>query len=217
MIDTIIFDAEGVVIDSEPIWDQSQKEFLRRRGLHYDRARTKPLLAGRSIPEGAAILKQEYGLEGDVAALARERMEIVRSLFERELEFIPGFPDFFERIRGTFKTCLATVMPRRFLDVAVARLDLEKYFGTAIYDAESLSLQSKPAPDLFLYAARKLGSEPRSCVVIEDSPNGIEAARRAGMKSIGLATTFEPELLRADYVVLSYDDPIKAYLEKLRA
>lgn len=99
MIEALIFDAEGVVLDSEPAWDEAQREFLRRRGHRYDRDRIKPLLSGRSLAEGTSILKREYGLSGEPAELARERLEIVARLLARRLPFVPGFQAFLERVR----------------------------------------------------------------------------------------------------------------------
>lgn len=207
MRDTILFDGEGVVIDSEKLWDRGQEEFLRRRGATYDRARIKHLLAGRSMVEGALILQAEYGFTGDPETLAQERIEIVEDLFRREAEFVPGFERFYQRVRSRFKTCIATMMPQGLLDIVIARLALRDLFGEHIYCPDSNSLPGKPAPDLFLYSARLLQSVPANCIVIEDSPIGIEAARRANMYCIGIATTFPAEKLSgADIVVRSFDE-----------
>jgi beta-phosphoglucomutase len=205
MRDTIVFDGEGVVIDSEPIWDRGQEEFLRRRGATYDRAKVKHLLAGRSMVEGVRILQDEYGFSGDPEQLAQERIAIVEDLFRTEVNFVPGFEDFYRRARPSFKACMATMMPEQLLEIVIARLKLNELFGDHIYCPEPDRLAGKPAPDLFLYAARRVGSEPAACVVIEDSPVGIEAARRAQMYSVGIATTFAPDLLTAaDLLVKSF-------------
>lgn len=205
MRDTVLFDGEGVVIDSEKLWDRSQEEFLRRRGATYDRARVKHLLAGRSMVEGVRVLQAEYGFGGNPEELGKERVAIAENLFRHEAEFVPGFQEFYQRVRPTFKTCMATMMPKRLLDIVVARLKLADLFGEHIYCPDPNSLPGKPAPDLFLYAARQLQSSPASCIVVEDSPIGIEAARRAGMYCIGIATTFSAEKLGlADLVVTSF-------------
>jgi beta-phosphoglucomutase-like phosphatase (HAD superfamily) len=207
MRDTIIFDGEGVVIDSEKLWDRGQEEFLRRRGIRYDRGKIKPLLAGRSMVEGVHILQREYHFSGDVDSLARERVEIVRVLFRNEAAFVPGFEEFYGRVHQLFKICMATMMPKDLLALVVERLNLHALFGEYIYSAESNDLPGKPAPDLFLFAANQLGSTSATCIVIEDSPNGIEAARRAGMLCIGIATTFETnKLMGADIVVTSFEE-----------
>jgi beta-phosphoglucomutase len=207
MIDTIIFDNEGVVVDTEAIWDRGQTEFLRRRGFAYDREKTKPLLTGASLEEGACALMHQYGFGGNPAELARERMEIVFELFEKEIKFIDGFRDFFEQIRGRFKTCIATAMSPELLEIADKKLGLSALFQGRIFSAADVGFRTKPRPDLFLYAADRLESKSENCVVIEDAPFGIEAARRAGMSSIGLTTTYPHRQLRkADLIVGSFQE-----------
>lgn len=205
MIDTIIFDGEGVVIDTEGVWDRAQEEFLSRRGRAYDRERIKPLLTGRSSREGMKVLKREYGLSGDVEHLARERLALVRGSVAGEVLFIEGFLDFFEKIRSRYKSCIATAMDVGLLRLADDRLGLSKLFGERIFTLEDVGHRSKPDPALFLFAARALDSPVQRCLVIEDSPLGIEAAGRAGMRSVGLTTTYERDALsKADRVVSSF-------------
>jgi beta-phosphoglucomutase len=207
MRDSILFDGEGVVIDSEPIWDRGQEEFLRRRNIVYDREKIKPILAGRSMEEGVRLLQSIYGFGGNPEDLAKERIAIVRDLFAHSVEFVPGFISFYRRMPATFKTCIATMMPDELLEAVIERLDLRALFGNRIYSPGSHPMRGKPAPDLFLFAANQLHSLPQQCIVIEDSPNGIEAANRAGIFSIGIATTFAAARLRqADKVVSSFDE-----------
>ncbi len=206
MIEAILFDCDGVVLDSETIWDRCEAEFLRRRGIAFDVARTKPLITGLSQRAGVLLLQEQYGVAGDPDALVAERLEIIRGLFEREVRYTEGFPEFFEeRVRGRYATCIATSMPQELFAVADRKLAISRYFGSRVYFPTHGGGRAKPAPDLFLYAARQLGAPPDRCLVIEDSPRGIEAARRAGMPVIGLATTHERELLtEADRVVGSF-------------
>lgn len=207
MIDALIFDAEGVVIDTEPMWDRGQLEFLRRYGHPYDRSRVKPLLAGQSAVNGARILKELFGLPGDPADLALERIELVRQLFHTEVRFIHGFEEFYHRVQPVFKTCLATALDEGLLRAADQTLGLSRLFGDRVVTLSDVGFRSKPEPDLFLHAADLVSSPPERCLVIEDSPNGIEAANRARMQCIGLATTFEPaQLTGAGWVARNYDE-----------
>src|SRR5882724_9109036 len=98
-MDTIIFDAEGVIVDTEPIWDKAQEEFLRQRGFVYNREKTKPLLAGRSMVEGVRIMQEQYGFGGDLQKLGEERVSLAKLLLSKELNFIPGFVEFFAKVR----------------------------------------------------------------------------------------------------------------------
>jgi beta-phosphoglucomutase-like phosphatase (HAD superfamily) len=137
-----------------------------------------------------------------------ERLEIIRGLFAREVRYTEGFPEFFEeRVRGRYATCIATSMPEELFAVADRKLEISRFFGSRVYFPSHVGGRAKPAPDLFLYAARQLGAPQDRCLVIEDSPRGIEAARRAGMAVIGLATTHEPEMLTgADRVVRGFGE-----------
>jgi len=205
-IDTILFDAEGVIVDTEKVWDHGSTELLRRRGKVYDSKRTKPLLTGRSLPEGIRVMQEQYGFDGDPEVLARERLEIVRELFN-QVELMTGFLDFHARVHGRFKAAVATAMHEELLTPLDRRLGLTRLFEGHVYHLAHVGGRSKPNPDLFLYAAERLGSPPASCLVLEDAPYGIEAAHRAGMACIGLATTYPTEMLTAaDRVVRSFTE-----------
>ncbi len=205
MIDTIIFDAEGIVIDTETIWDKGQAIFLQRRGFVYDRERIKPLLTGRTLAEGVEVMKQAYRFDGDTEMLARERADIVRELFVHETAFIDGFLPFFATVRDHYKTCIATSMDQELLKLVDRHLNLSALFEGRIYTLDKVGYRSKPNPDIFLYAARQLGSIPQNCVVVEDAPHGIDAAKRAGMWCIAISTTYDArKLQQADCVVGSY-------------
>jgi beta-phosphoglucomutase len=204
-ITTIIFDADGVVIDSEKNWDDAQVEFSRRHGIPHEREKLKPLMAGRSQAEAIEMLKAEYGITGDTQSLAAERTELVKRGFQNGVEFMSGFREFFQRVRSDYQTCIATSMPEELLAIVDSRLGLSGLFGGQIFSLVAVGYRSKPNPDIFLHAAKQLGVEPASCLVIEDAPHGVEAARRAGMKCIGLTTTFDRQTLsRADCVVNSF-------------
>lgn len=207
MIEAILFDAEGVVLDTEDLWDLGQSEYLRRRGFVYDRERIKPLLTGRTMAEGVKIMQEIYGFGGDIEAQAKERVDIVKSAFRDHAKFMDGFLEFFEHVRHRYKVALATAMDEAVLEIVNGRLHLDSLFGQHIYTLSQVGFRSKPNPDLFLLAAERLGSAPARCAVIEDAPHGIDAARRAGMYSVGLASTYRPEQLKAaDLVVRSFDE-----------
>jgi len=207
MIDTIIFDNEGVVIDTEPVWDKEQEIFLGRRGIDYKKDRIKHLLSGRSIIDGVKVLKQEYNLTGDEMVLSNERYAIVKNLLKSDVSFIKGFMQFYELVKHKYKTCIATSMDEELLNIIDKKLLLSELFGGNIYILKYVRYKSKPYPDIFLYAANELKSNPYNCLVIEDSPNGIDAALKAGMKCIGLATTYSEEKLKnANCIVKSFSE-----------
>ena len=206
-ITAIIFDCDGVVIDSEPLWDKAQTEFLMHRCIVYDREQVKHQLTASSAVGAIWIMQELYGFGGDPEQLSRERIAIMRELFSAELTFVQGFTGFFERIKDTHKTCIATSLHPELLALADQRLGLASYFEDRMYTVADVGGVAKPDPAIFLYAADKLGIEPAQCLVIEDSPFGIQAAKRAGMRCAALTTTYgRDKLAGADEIVDHFAD-----------
>jgi beta-phosphoglucomutase len=198
MIEAILFDCDGVILDSEDTWSLCEAEFLLRRGLVFDSERTKPLITGLGEMDSLRLLQEQYGFAGDLEALARERSGIIREMFAREVRFTAGFLEFFQdKVQGRFKICIATSMSEEIFAVVDRKLGLSQLFDGRVYFPSHVGGRAKPEPDLFLYAAAQLESPPERCMVLEDSPRGIEAARRAGMTVVGLATTHGREMLTA--------------------
>jgi beta-phosphoglucomutase len=213
MIEAVIFDGEGVVFDSETIWDKGQREFLGRRGIAYDRSKLKPLLTGRSLVEGVRVMQELLGFTGDPEGLARERLEIVRSFFETEISFLEGFLTFHAQVRDFCKTCVATSLAPDLLSVVDRSLGLSRLFADRVFSLAHVGNKGKPEPDLFLFAADQLCAQAEHCLVIEDAPLGIEAAKRAGMKCIALTSTYKRELLTAADLIVDQVQEIN--LDKL--
>lgn len=214
--DALIFDADGVIVDSEILWDQSQEILLSRRKLIYDRDYLKPKLAGVTMLQGAEILVDYYKIDEDPQSLAAERQKLIEQLFKTDIHFITGFSEFLQYIdKIDIKYCIATSMQKRLMVSVNNKLHLDELFDNKIYHTEDVGNISKPNPDVFLFAANKLNIMPEKCLVIEDSPHGIEAAKRADMHVAGLATTFEPAILnQADFVALDFKH-LTSYLADL--
>ena len=213
-IEAIIFDAEGVVVNTEKLWDQSQEILLGKRGLEYDRDYLKPRMAGQTLLEGAELMVNYYGLDANPIDIAHERKVIIEVLFDGSIPYIDGFEQFIHWTSNNhLKTSVATAMNKRLMEKVERQLNLKKYFNEHIYCIEDVGNKSKAEPDVFLYAAKKLGVQPEKCVVIEDAPHGIEAAKRAGMVAVGIITTFTREhLLHADFTGRGFDE-IKMFLK----
>lgn len=217
VVKALLFDAEGVVVDTESIWDAAQRELLARRGRVYDRDRTKRHLTGRSSAEGIRIIAEHYDLDEDPDLLAGERLELVHRL-AGEVRFMPGFTAFYAAVRARYRTALATSMDPSLFESVERQLNLRRLFDQQVF-LLSGSVRAKPHPDLFLRAASGLHVDPGRCVVFEDSPHGVEAAHRAGMLCVGMATTYGPEVLAAaDLVVSSFEqlDP-RSFLARIPA
>lgn len=213
-LEAVIFDAEGVVVDTEGAWDLAQEELLARRGLVYDRDMLKPLLTGRSSMDGACLIAQLYGLAEPPEAIEVERRELVKAHLSSGVKYIDGFLDFYSVVNAMYRTGLATAMDVELLLLVDEELGLSSLFQGNVFSLDQLGIRAKPDPDLFLLAAESLGVNADACLVIEDAPYGVESARRAGMWVIGMATTYPAELLRdADLVVTGYDELSPADLQ----
>jgi beta-phosphoglucomutase-like phosphatase (HAD superfamily) len=204
----IIFDCDGVVIDTESIWDEAQVELLGRRGLPYDRATLKPLMTGRIAVESIQVMIDHCDMSERAEDLAVERYDIYHRLLPDRVRYLPGFEEFFDRvIRGRFPAAVGTSMSEKTLAVVDDRVRLRDRFGPHLYTVEAAGGRSKPEPDVFLHAAAKLGLKASDCVVLEDSPAGVEAGLASGAFTIGLASTLEPRFLsRAHAVAADYSD-----------
>ncbi len=205
----IIFDMDGVVLDSERLYDIADEEFFRRRSALFEKDRIVPLIAGKSLIDSTAMIKEMYGFGGDISALTDERRQLVRQTYGDALEFIDGFSEFHRRAIGRgITTCIATASDDTLIALADQKLGLSKIFGEGkIFKISDVGNKSKPDPAIFLYAAEKLGAVPEECIVIEDAPHGVAAAKNAGMYCIALTTTRpREELMKADTIADSYAD-----------
>lgn len=192
-----------MIIDTEQAWDESNRIFLERRGATYVRTIHKPMLTGRAAVEGVRLLQELFGFDGDPNELAEERTALVRAQLADSVGFLPGFELFFAWARTKIPIAVATGMEASMFAFVDQRLRLSEMFDGKVVVSSDVE-RSKPEPDLFLAAAALLGVPPVECLVIEDAPLGIEAARRAGMASLGLASTYPASLL-SDATVVARD------------
>lgn len=206
MLKAIIFDLEGVVVDSEKLWDRCAVIFLGNHGFKYEREPHKPLLMGKTLEEGVEIWKKEIGLKGDTKKLAQERRDIIREMYY-ETNFIPGFLDFFNKVKDKYKIGVGSSIERTFLEIVDNKLGITKLFNNHVYSIADIGFISKPNPDIFLFVAKKIGVNPKDCVVFEDSPNGVRAAKNAGMMCVATTNTTTSDLLKeADIIIDSWMD-----------
>lgn len=201
MAKAILFDMDGVLINSEPLWRESKKLLLGRYGLEH-LSHLKSGTMGMTNLEAMRKIMEDTGLRGDVAALTDERASIVISLAGQKLELFEGVREKVAEARERgMKTAVATASPKRILDWVLDRFEMQNMFdGYANGDG---GIKGKPNPDIFLTAAKAIGVAPENCVVIEDAPHGIEAAKRAGMKCIAVTNSYPKEKLPEAGLIVS--------------
>ena len=205
-IKAVIFDMDGVIINSEHLWDRGLSELMSRYGAVYDEE-TKILCMGRSLEESSEVMKKMHNIDIGTTTFVQEQIAIVIALYDKELDFMPGFMSLNDSLRlRNVKTCIATSSEEILMKAVDSKLDLTRlFYGNVVF--RQPPLRSNPAPDLFLAAASKLGVKPEECVVIEDSPFGVEAALNAGMKVIAVtSSTHAKHLTKADLIVDSLEE-----------
>jgi len=181
-MDLIIFDCDGVLVDSELLSCQCLSEALASRGIKLELADALELFLGRSV---AAVL-QHYRKLGQTIpeSFETDLRSRVRESFGTSLQPIPGIVPLLEGLRTPH--CVASSSDIDRVCFSLARTGLTPHFGDRLYTSQMVA-RGKPAPDLFLYAAAKMQAAPANTLVVEDSVSGVAAAKAAGMKVWGFA------------------------------
>ena len=183
--DLVIFDNDGVLVDSEGHANQILSDLLNQSGWGVNMTREESMaeFLGRSLAAIRQRIEARLGhaLPDDFEERYHARLFEV---FDRELTAVPGVEDALERIR--VPTCVASSGTHERIRRALAATGLLPRFAGRIFSAEDVA-RGKPAPDLFLHAARSLGVAPSRCAIVEDSPLGVDAANAAGMIAFGFA------------------------------
>lgn len=199
-IQAVIFDMDGVLTDSEPLINEAAVAMFQERGLAVRPEDFLPFVgAGEDRYLGGVA--ERYGFAIDLAAAKQRTYEIYLQLVPRKLKAFDGAV---ELVRDCQKhgldVAVASSADRIKVEANLRQVGLSPRTWDAVVTAEDVS-RKKPAPDLFLAAARKLGRPPAACVVVEDALNGVQAARAAGMRCVAVAHTFPKAQLReADWV-----------------
>lgn len=176
----VIFDCDGVLVDSEPIALRLLLDTLARSGLHLSHAEADALFLGRSLGSMREIVAREYGVTVSDAALEGMRHDLYAA-FRAELAPIPHVAETLDALACPF--CVASSSQPERIELALRVTGLWSRFEGRAFSATMVA-KGKPAPDLFLFAAERLGYPPAACLVVEDSPAGIRAAKAAGMKVV---------------------------------
>lgn len=186
----VVFDLDGILVDSEPLWSEAIVETLRDSGAAY-RPELEARHRGMKFKELVAFLLAEHRCAADPAKFASRLLDALLRRFDR-LEPLPGAERALALAQAEGKVALASGSPlpviRRVLDRFGWRFD-------AVCSADEVD-RGKPLPDVFLLAARRLGVAPQECVAIEDSANGLRAAKAAGMRVIAVGSAEGPADVR---------------------
>ncbi len=213
----VIFDMDGVLMDSEQLWNQAKEELVRESGGRW-RDDAPRAMMGMSSPEWSRYIRDELGVESDVQDINRGVVHRMEELYREHLPLLPGAVEVVHALHRRWPLALASSANREIIDFALEAAGLAGEFGATVSSEEVE--RGKPAPDVYLEAARRLGVEADRCVAIEDSSNGLRSAAAAGMAVIAVPNEHYPPdqaaLALAAAVVHSLPEITPELVERLR-
>jgi HAD superfamily hydrolase (TIGR01509 family) len=189
MIDAVVFDLDGVLLQSEEVWDGVRERYVRERGGRYDEEVQRAMM-GMSAPEWSAFLAEDAGVPAEPEQINRDVVALMLEAYERELPLLPGAVETVERIAAEFPLALASSSNRAIFEEVLQLAGLTGCFAATVSSEEVA--RGKPAPDVYLEAARRLVVDPNRCAAIEDSHAGIRSAKAAGMRVIAIPNASYP-------------------------
>ncbi|MCM3749212.1 HAD family phosphatase [Paenibacillus pasadenensis] len=197
-----LFDMDGVIIDSEPLHFATDIQTVAELGAVIDQEGLEPFV-GMTNPEMWKSLRAQFGFTPSIAEIIEiQTKQKLAALHSSQLEPIEGIRDLIDSLRMLgIPAGVASSSPRSFIEAVLGKFGLIDSFS-CIVSGEEVP-RGKPAPDVYLEAARQLGISPEYCVVLEDSRNGLRAAKAAGMKAIGFRNpnSGNQDLSEADLIV----------------
>jgi HAD superfamily hydrolase (TIGR01509 family) len=184
----IVFDLDGVLVDSEQVWDSVRQALVAERGGHWtDEATTA--MQGMSTPEWAAYLGT-LGARGTPEELAAAVIERMAGRYREHVPLLPGAVDAVRALAGRWPLAVASSSPPDLIRVVLDAAGVADRFRVTV-SSEEVN-RGKPAPDVYLAAAQRLGVDPAGCVAVEDSSNGLRAAAAAGMTVVAVPNPHFP-------------------------
>jgi len=199
----IVFDNDGLLVDSETCWHEAERSMFTRRGLTYPDALRAEVL-GKSVPATAILLAPALGEVGRESALVDEMLTAVADAIAADVVPMPGAVELVRHLHGRMPIAVASNSPRYLVELALDRTGLRPFFEVVVSRDDVAA--GKPAPDLYLEACARLGAEPSESVAFEDSLVGLASAQAAGMRVVGVPTD-RCQDFPADLVVGSLADP----------
>jgi HAD superfamily hydrolase (TIGR01509 family) len=202
----VIFDLDGVLIDSETVWNEARRQLVEESGGSW-RDGAQRAMMGMSSVEWSAYMREELGVPMSLEAISASVVERVERRYRERLPLLPGARRAVTSLASRWPLAIASSANRSIIALALELADLSDCFLAAV-SSEEVS-HGKPAPDVYLEAARRISREPASCAAVEDSANGLHAAAAAGMRVIAIPNRALPPdaeaLALADVVLPSIE------------
>jgi HAD superfamily hydrolase (TIGR01509 family) len=202
VIEAVVFDLDGVLIATEEIWDEVREAFARERGARYD-AEAQRAMMGMSSLEWSRFMHSELGVPDSPEEISAEVVRRMEARYRERLPLIRGAVEAVERVAARWPLGLASSSNRELIDAVLELAGLDRFFRVTVSSEEVA--RGKPAADVYLEAARRLGVDPARSAAVEDSHSGIRSARAAGMRVVAIPNpSFPPDaeaLAEADVVL----------------
>ena len=189
MVEAVIFDLDGVLVDSEHVWDEVRERLAGERGGRWH-ARAQADMMGMSSVEWSRYMRDVIGLTETPEEINREVVERMLERYRDELPLIDGAVEAVGRLAEAFRLAVASSSNRPLIETVLETAGIAHLFEVTVSSEEVE--RGKPAPDVYLEAARRLALPPERCAAVEDSSNGIRAAHAAGMRVLAIPNTRYP-------------------------
>jgi HAD superfamily hydrolase (TIGR01509 family) len=188
-VEAVVFDLDGVLLDSEQVWDEARRDLVRATGGRWIDEATADMM-GMSAPEWSRYVAERLEVPLAPADIDREVVARVVARYERDLPALPGAREAVRRMAAAFPLGLATSSNRVVVDAVLDALGVAGEFRATV-SSEEVG-RGKPAPDVYVEAARRLGHDPRACAAVEDSSNGLRSADAAGLTVVAVPNPHFP-------------------------
>jgi HAD superfamily hydrolase (TIGR01509 family) len=183
MIEAVVFDLDGVLVDSEPVWEQVRRQVVAEHGGHWAPDAQQRLM-GMSTGEWARYLGEDLGVGLPPETVAAEVIDQMKARYAEHVPFMPGAVDAVRRLAARWPLGLASSSPPVLIGAVLDGAGLRDCFAVAMSTEEVA--HGKPAPDIYLAVTGRLGRPPRRCAAVEDSANGLRSAAAAGLRVIAV-------------------------------
>jgi HAD superfamily hydrolase (TIGR01509 family) len=204
VIEAVVFDLDGVLLDSEHVWDEARQQLARERGGRWTENASRDMM-GMSSLEWSRYMRQTIGVADPPEQISAEVVRRLQKIYREDLPLFAGAREAVERLARGWPLGLASSSNRELIDLVLALSGLAPLFRATVSSEEVAG--GKPAPDVYLEAARRLGVPAARCTAVEDSENGIRSAKAAGMRVLAIPNPRYPPtdeaLAEADVVLAS--------------
>jgi HAD superfamily hydrolase (TIGR01509 family) len=205
--EAVVFDLDGVLLDTEELWDEARRRLAEERGAAWPDDAQRAMM-GMSSPEWSRYMHEVIGLSEPPGEISAEVVRRLETLYRERLPLVAGALDAVERIGARWPLGIASSSNRPLIDLFLELTGTRGLFRATVSSEEVE--RGKPEPDVYFEAARRLGVDPENCAAIEDSENGIRSASAAGMRVIAIPNrVFAPSeeaLSQADVSLGSLDE-----------